>query len=403
MEQTHIEQNMTRLSKVVKEAYLPVFKNGLGTEPSALLGKIKKVALTSQKIVAAAPFGLSGGFGFGQEGAPTPIAGNINYERFEVSPKDMYVNLAISQKAIKLASGAGSIVDALDAEIKGAYETAKWNVGRALFGNGSGVLANVDAQSEASTTLTVDSVKNIKEGLFIDVYATGGPAPVLSARRVVSVNRTADTNGKYTVTIDGTAPTTKLAAGFITVQGSYNREITGLNAIFDDSTPTLYGVSKSENQAIKPVKVTAPSGDITDSLITNVLRRARNEKGSEIDTILCGDTAYDAYVDYLRSNNYRVETATRELEGGFQSIVFKFGNKVVDIVNESFVPADKMWGVDSTMLELHSMDWFFSEVNGSGIFNLMESTSVYRALLVSYGDLICKHPGGCVEINGITA
>ena len=402
MEQTHIEQNMTRLSKVVKEAYLPVFKNGLGTEPSALLGKIKKVALTSQKIVAAAPFGLSGGFGFGQEGQPTPIAGNINYERFEVSPKDMYVNLAISQKAIKLASGAGSIVDALDAEIKGAYETAKWNVGRALFGNGSGVLANVDAQSEASATLTVDSVKNIKEGLFVDVYATGGTAPVLSTKRVVSVNRTADSSGKYTVTIDS-APTTKLAAGFITVQGSYNREITGLNAIYDDSITSLYGVSKSANQAIKPIKVTAPSGNITDSLITNVLRRARNEKGSEIDTILCGDTAYDEYVDYLRSNNYRVETATRELEGGFQSIVFKFGNKVVDIVNESFVPADKMWGVDSTMLELHSMDWFFSEVNGSGIFNLMESTSVYRALLVSYGDLICKHPGGCVEINGIAA
>jgi hypothetical protein len=402
MEQTHIEQNMTRLSKVVKEAYLPAFKNGLGTEPSALLGKIKKVALTSQKIVAAAPFGLSGGFGFGQEGQPTPIAGNINYERFEVSPKDMYVNLAISQKAIKLASGAGSIVDALDAEIKGAYDTAKWNVGRALFGNGSGVLANVDAQSEASATITVDSVKNIKEGLFVDVYATGGSTPVLSTKRVVSVNRTADSSGKYTVTIDS-APTTKLAAGFITVQGSYNREITGLNAIYDDSITSLYGVSKSANQAIKPIKVTAPSGNITDSLITNVLRRARNEKGSEIDTILCGDTAYDEYVDYLRSNNYRVETATRELEGGFQSIVFKFGNKVVDIVNESFVPADKMWGVDSTMLELHSMDWFFSEVNGSGIFNLMESTSVYRALLVSYGDLICKHPGGCVEINGIAA
>ena len=77
------------------------------------------------------------------------------------------------------------------------------------------------------------------------------------------------------------------------------------------------------------------------------------------------------------------------------------GNKEVDILNESFVPAGEMWGVDSTALELHTQEWDFADLQGGGIFNLMEGSSVYRALLANYGDLICKNPGGCVRITNI--
>ena len=60
-------QTLTNMEKALKENYLPVWRNGLTTEPTPLLGKIKKVKLTSNKIVTSAPFGLSGGFGFGGE------------------------------------------------------------------------------------------------------------------------------------------------------------------------------------------------------------------------------------------------------------------------------------------------------------------------------------------------
>ena len=60
-----------------------------------------------------------------------------------------------------------------------------------------------------------------------------------------------------------------------------------------------------------------------------------------------------------------------------------------------------MWGVDSTALELHMQEWDFAALQGGGIFNLMENSSVYRALLANYGDLICKNPGGCVKIHNV--
>lgn len=389
------EQNLITFEKALKENYLPVWRNQLGVEPSALLSKIKKVPLVSNKIVATAPIGLSGGFGFGAEGQATPSAGEKIFQRFETDAKDMYVNIAISAKAVRLTGNGGAMANALDTEVKGAYETAKWNVGRSLFGNGTGKLATFNAMSNASTTIPVSDTKNLKEGLIIDIYADGGSAPQDkgAGRRILSVDR-----ANKTITISGSEHI--FTKGFITVQNSYNREITGLGTIFDSSVDTIYGLKKSENPFLAPVTLDA-TNDIDDGIITKALRQAKNDKNSAVDMLLCGDDAYDAYVTYLRTNNIRVEDMSHEISGGFKAIKFIFGNKEVDIVNESFVPAGEMWGVDTTALELHAQEWDFADLQGGGIFNLMEGQSVYRALLANYGNLICTNPGGCVRITNV--
>ncbi len=392
-----MSQNLNTFEKALKENYLPAWRNQLGIEPSALLGKIKKPKLTSNKIVATAPIGLSGGFGYGAEGAETPAAGGVRVEHFETTAKDMYVNIVISEKAVKLTGSSGAMANALDTEVKGAYATAKWNVGRSLFGNGTGILTTTKALDSAGNTIQVDDVAYLKEGLIIDIYATGGTTPQANGagRRLLSIDR-----ANKTITIGGDPAT--FSAGFITVQNSYNREITGLGAIFDDSITSLYGVSKELNPFLKPV-VQSGGGDIDDGLITKALRQAKNDKNSNIDMILCGDDAYDHYVNYLRVNNIRVEEMSHTIQGGFKAIKFVFGNKEIDIVNESFVPAKEMWGVETGCLELHALDWNFAELQNGGIFNLMEKQSCYRALLANYGDLICTNPGGCVRITDCCA
>lgn len=384
------EQNLKTFEKALKEIYLPAWRNQLSTEPSALLGKIKKVPLKGNDIVASAPIGLSGGFGFGEEGQNTPDAGHVQFARFKTNAKDMYVNICISAKAVRLGTTSGAMADSLTTEVQGAYETAKWNVGRALYGNGTGVLANVSALTTAGNTLTVSDVMYLKEGLIVDIYKTGETTPALAGRRIMAIDRA---NKK--IVISGAAATVE--AGFITVQNSYKREITGLGAIFNDSVTSLYGVAKADNPFLNPVSIDG-GNDIDDGLITKALRRAKVDKNSNVDMILCGDNAYDNYVTYLRTNNIRVEDMSHTISGGFKAIKFIFGNQEVDIVNEGFVPTGEMWGVDTKSLELHTQEWNFAELNGGGAFNLMENKSVYRALLANYGDLICTNPGGCVRI-----
>ena len=200
-------QNLKTFEKVLKENYLPVWNNMLNIEPTPFLAKIKKKTLKSNKIVAAADIGLAGGFGFGEEGMNTPQAGRVRFERFETTAKDMYVDIGISAKAVRLTGSAGAMADALDTEIKGAYAAAKWNVGRSYFGNGSGVLCKVrDATTYSNGVITayVNDVKMLKEGLTVDLYVKGGTTPDSNgtALRIKSIEHTTTT---FTPTGEGAA------------------------------------------------------------------------------------------------------------------------------------------------------------------------------------------------------
>ena len=381
-------QNLITFEKALKENYLPVWRNGLTTEPTALLGKIKKVPLKSNKIVATAPIGLSGGFGFGAEGLATPAAGGVKFERFETNAKDMYVNIAISAKAVRLTGSGGAMANALDTEVKAAYETAKWNVGRSLFGNGNGVLTKCTC--DGTNVIAVTDAKFMKEGLIVDILSDDKVHK--SGVRILAVDRA----GKKITVSDNVTATS--GQGSITVQNSYGKEITGLGAIFDESVTNIYGVDRTNNAYLFPTLVEAET-DINDGILWDAVEQAETYKNSKIDMMLMGRNAYKSYVDYLRTNNTRVETITKEIVGGFKSLAFAFGNREIDMVYEQFVPDNEVWCVETGALELHTQEWDFADLQGGGIFNLMENQSVYRALLANYGDLICTNPGGCVRIT----
>lgn len=388
-----LEMSLSKIERAYKEIYLPAWKNMLGVNPSAMLTKIKKKPLEGQKIVATAPRGLSGGFGFGSELGDAPAAGNVMYERFETEPKDMYVHIALSIKALRLTSSGASMVNALNTEVKAAYETAKWNVGRSLFGNGTGILTTTEALGTAGNLIKVADTRFVKEGLIIDIYATGGTVPVQPERRILMVDKV-----NKTVRIDGTPVT--LAAGFITIQNSLNRELTGLGAIYDENITKIYGVDRTANTYLNPL-VTDAENTIDDSIITGILRDAENDKNSAVDMLLCGGQAYDAYVNYLRVNNQRIEEPSRKLDGGFKGVRFIFGNREVEVFYEQFVPSNEMWGIDSTAMELHMQEWEFMPLQGTSIFTLMHDKTAYRALMSNFGDLVCTNPGGCVRIKNV--
>ena len=383
-------QTLSNMEKALKENYLPVWRNGLTTEPSPLLSKIKKVPLKSDKIVATAPIGLSGGFGFGAEGMATPAAGRVQFERFETRAKDMYVNIAISAKAVRLTGSGGAMANALDTEVKAAYETAKWNVGRSLFGNGDGVLSKCTC--DGTNVITVEDAKFMKEGLIIDIM--NDDKVHKAGIRILAVDRVGK---KITVTENVTNPSGQAS---ITVQNSYKKEITGLGAIFDEKVTNIYGVDRTNNAYLFPTVIGTDetANEINDGVLWDAVEQAETYKNSKIDLMLMGRNAYKSYVDYLRTNNTRIETITKEIVGGFKSLAFAFGNREIDMVYEQFVPENEVWCIESGALELHTQEWDFADLQGGGIFNLMENSSVYRALLANYGDLICTNPGGCVRI-----
>ena len=343
-------QILTKLEAILKDKYQPALTNQINTEPSPFLEKIRKVNLTNNTIRCAAPIGINGGFGFGAEGVGTPKAGAQRYAQFEIDAVDMYVDLQISNKTIALASSnAASMINALDGEIKGSYAAAKWNISRALFGDGSGKLATVTAAtaSGSNTVLTLDSVKRVVEGLRIDLYDVGTGGAVTAAatgagKRILSVDR-----ANKTITVEGSVTLTG-TTGFITVQGSYNREITGLGAIFTGDS--IYGLSKSANPWLNPTVVDA-GHDLTDLVLYRGIKEAKDYKGADIDLIMMGDAAFLAYQDYIHTNNVTVAEKHHFVGGAVGYKVLVGSNEVV-IVNERFVPENEVWGVDTSTFYL---------------------------------------------------
>ena len=183
------------------------------------------------------------------------------------------------------------------------------------------------------------------------------------------------------------------------MQGSYNREITGLGAIFDHTAcPTLYGLTKADHEYMKPYTASV-NHELTDMALFDGVKYAREYKNAKIDLIMMGDDAFRNYRNYLIESNVHVVNGDRRFVGGAAGITVLVGDQQVDVVNERFVPKTKAWGVDSTSFKFYRTPFDFCSYNGSSAFELIDKTSIYRALLASYGELVCDNPGGCIEFT----
>lgn len=387
-----MSQILTNIEGILKDKYQPALSNLINIEPSPFMEMIRKEPLTNNKVRMAAPIGLNGGFGFGAEGEATPNAGEQRYLDFELNAVDMYVDMQISNKTVTLgSSNVGSMINALDAEIKGSYAAAKWNLGRALFGDGTGILATYKIDNTNTPTLTVSDTSKLMEGLVVDLHmvvngnSIGFSAKGVRIKHIDHKNKVVTFSQNVICSCDG----------FITVQGSYNREITGLGAIFGDGE-MLYGVSRTENPTLVP-QTYSLEGNITDLGLYRGIRDAKKYRGAKINLIMMGDRAFEAYQAYMDGHTTHL-VDKHKFTGGATGYSILVGDQEVILVNESMVPENEAWGVDTDSFILQQTPWEFLSNQGS-IFSLMANSSVYRALLASYGNLICSNPGGCVKFT----
>lgn len=392
----NVAQDLITVESILREEYLSFVNNNLTVEPSPFLEMIKKETLTAANGKFGARTGIGGGFGMSEERQPTPKANAPLYNDFNYGSKDAYVDIQISHKDIVLGqSNRAALVNTVQDAMDASYEAAKWNVARMLFGDGTGILANVSGVTTTSPIVTVDDTSKLIEGLVVDVYAEGAAvrsAPSSAALQIIAIDHAAKQ-----VTLSAN-PTAAVANGFLTAQNSYGREITGLKSIFDNTVESIYGVNKAANPWVKPYSVSA-ANDIDDTKLTDAVSFAADKKNTKIDLIMCGADAFRAYEYYMKEGATNINLVEkRKFVGGAVGYEILCGNQLVTIVRERFVPAGNMWGVDTKQFTLRQTGWDFA-THQSSIFTLRPDTSVYRALLANYMELICKMPGGCVELT----
>lgn len=382
---------LSSAENALKTLYLGVVADQLNTAVNPLLAKIAQTTsdVWGKEIRKLAPFGINGGIGAGTEDGTLPSAASNNYAQFVLTLKNLYGTIEISDKAIRASeNNSGAFVNLLEAEMEGLIKASKFNFGRMLFGDGSGVLATVSAQS--GNVITVNSVKNVMEGMVVDVVSATTKGTLISGRRIVDIDRAAKK-----ITLSGASISATASSGdYVTVQGSYGNELTGLGAIFGNSA-SLYGLQRSGNKWLAPYKATASA--LTDVVIQKAIDTLDEVAGSAADFIVCSSGVKRAYQDYLITNRSNIDVMN--LQGGYKAISYNG----IPVVSDRFAPDGTMYILNTSDFHLHQLcDWRWLEGDDGRVIKQVANKPVYTATLVKYADMICDRPIGQAVITGIT-
>ncbi|MCH5350878.1 MAG: phage major capsid protein [Clostridiales bacterium] len=369
----------------LKTVYLGTVTELLNTRSNPLLSKIEQTSadVWGKEIRTAAKFGINGGVGAGDEDGELPGAYGNNYLQFVTTLKNLYGQIEISDKAIRAsADGRGAFTDLLNAELEGLLAASKFNLGRMLYGDGTGKLCTF---TSASGGVKCDNARNLIEGLVVDVYASGGSKK--GTDRIRYVDR-----ANKTVTFEGSSIT--LADGdTMYVQGSKDKEITGIGALFEGSS--IYGVEKSAHPFLNPYTKNV-GGEMDEMVIQEAIDALENEAGSTVDFISCAQEVKYSFIDYLSSFKRNVDFM--ELDGGFKTISYNG----IPLVYDRFVPDGTMYLLNTKAFKLHQLcDWRFLETENGKILRQNQGKPTYTATLVKYCDLICSKPNGQAKLTGI--
>ena len=376
----------------LKTVYLGVVANQLNDNANPLLARIKKTSkdVWGKEIRKLAPFGINGGIGAGSETAALPIASENSYVQFVADLKNLYGKIEISDKAIRAsANNIGAFVNLLSDEMEGLVKASSFNLGRMLYGDGSGVLATVNAHQ--NKTITCDKVNNLIEGMLVDIYNGATKAnnyPV----KIVYVDRV---NKKFTYS---SSETLVLNSGFkVYLQGSKGSEISGLGKIFDSSATSIYGVSKSDYPWLNPY-VNSTQKEISDIVIQEAIDFLDMNVDSKINFITCSSQVRRVYQEYLGAYRRNIEIAS--LEGGYKTIT----HNGIPVVADRFVDDDTMYLLNTDDFCIHELcDWKWLEGEDGRILKQNQGYPTYSATLVKYAELICDKPCGQAKISGIKA
>lgn len=384
--------NASNADKILKTVYLDVIAKQLDTGTSPFFTMVSKGSedIYGKDVVSPLSFGINGGIGCVSDDADLPAASSATLVTFRAPIVNIFGNIEITDKVLRASqSSAGSFINVLNNEMESLLQAAKFNFARMLFQDGSGTLATLVSGSTAatsSTVLAVNSVKNVIEGMVIDVVK--GKAVASAGHKIVYVDRAAKT-----IKVEGVV--SDLTVGNkLTLQGSFNNEIYGLPYLFQTAAEntSIYNNSRAVISYLLPSSKTVNS--VTSDGIQELLDDIEERSGGNINLILA---SYDMRRKYLASlQESRTNIDYMNLDGGFKTMSYNG----IPVYADRFVPENTMYFVNTDDYKLQQLgDWNWLEGENGKILRQLEKKAAYGATLVKYANLICVRPIGQAKMT----
>lgn len=369
-----------QVDNILQNIYLDVIGSQIDRTTSPFLNLIEKSAqnIYQGKVKYPTRMGISGSVGCGTEVEAYPNADTAQILNFTCDLSNIYGTLSISDKALRCSKNTPSeAVNLFQSELEALISSAKYNFNRMLFQNGNGKLGIVESQNE--NIVGFDSVRNFTPGMVIDLYDDINELKG-EGFKVLGVNYT-----EKTVTLSKDVEEIVIN-GFATVQNSYQKEMNGIDYIFNPTKANeLYGISTKDYPYFSPEAVTDTA--LTCDKIQGTIDLVEEKSGSLIDFII---TSYDMrrkYLNHLRDIRSNVDYLN--LDGGFKALSYNG----VPVYADKFVEDNTMYFLNSAdylLTQLGDWDWI-TGIDGH-ILLPAEGSPYYVAHLVKYANLLCKRP-----------
>ncbi len=379
----------------LKSVYLDVISEQLNNSINPFLSAIEKTTndVWGKDVRKLSIHGLNGGIGAGTEDGDLPSSSSNGYGQIVSTLKNLYGVIEISDKAIRASeNNAGAFVSLLDSEMEGLIKSSRFNFGRMLFGDGTGVIAKVSSVLDGIVML--DTTRNLMEGMIVDFRDKSGNIIAGGEGRKISHVDAANS----AIMITGTMPTQSVfpSGTLISVQGSYNNEITGIGAIFDLDKEEIYGANKTDNHWLNP-NYMFDAGELTENKLQTMLDNIEEQSGGSVNYITCSWGVRRALLNMFADKKRSLDTM--ELAGGFKGLSYNG----IPIVVDRFCPKNTMYLLNTNDFAIHQLcDWQWLSDDDGRVLKQVPGKAVYTATLVKYAELICSRPNGQGVIMGIT-
>ena len=368
-------------NRAVKSLYRKIesLKPNLGKN-----GLLKYLKKTDEHIVEdAVVFPIYGGFSgtvcTNDEG---PL-GCCSSVEASVPLKTLYAKIRIPAGAVEYTDLSQTDVEnLLQRDMEGLIEKTNQDVSRMLYGDGKGVLATVNLQT--GNTLRVTNANGFKAGMLVDIISGTTEEPVVEARRIASVNKSA-----RSILLDGDTldDGTVTSGDYVVVSGNYGKEIEGFGTVFSNTSETLYGIDLDSNVWLKPYSRSV--AEINNAAIQRAIDEITSV-GGKVNLIVCSPGVKRAYQEYLVTNGMMPE-------GGHGNIFYNG----IPVVSDVFVPASTMYLLDTDETKIYQpQDWEWVVDSAGNV--ITEENGQYHATLTKKMALVCERPFALGMIMGIT-
>lgn len=327
---------LTSADKLLKDFYTGVLVSQLNkSHPLLELMQKSNRKFTGRAVVFPVDTAHDQGVQAVGEGLAQPDVVASAPAEARVTSKLVQATMELTDEIIASAKDdRGAFADALKYQMGKSMDTAKEDVNRQLYGDGTGTLTLVDgavADTTASQNITVDSTRHLKAGMRVRIGTTAQVASSGSGDNQIIVSITSAT--VFVCTNQAGA----LADNDLIVRGksgstAYNNEISGLEAII--GTGDFQGVTVADFPDWKAT-VNSNSGTarpLTLDLMIQVADDIKNASGKDPNAMFMHTSVRREYAALLLADvRYTQSNQETKLLGGFVKLNFAAGGGIADI------------------------------------------------------------------------